>query len=318
MIGSTFKLGLGVNIQERLIALHHIDVPWRPADMTQRDGRILRQGNTNPQVYIYRYITEGSFDAYSWQLLETKQRFISDLLSGSLTARSGADIEDTVLNYAEVKALAVGNPLVKKRVEAANELTRYLTLQRRIVDSRIRMEKELLELPGKAEYQRNLIIKCEEDCSYYRNWKKENPPATETFLKKEEAERRKALREYITSAVMDYALEAREKTLMSYRGFDIILPAGMTRKNPYVWLSRQGKYYVELGDTEIGNLVRIDNYLDMLDEHLEKLKIGLSKLTEKEIELKTELSKDENYSEQIEKYSSEVEKLDKELGVNKK
>ena len=117
---------------------------------------------------------------------------------------------------------------------------------------------------------------------------------------------------------MDYALEAREKTLMSYRGFDIILPAGMTRKNPYVWLSRQGKYYVELGDTEIGNLVRIDNYLDMLDEHLEKLKIGLSKLTEKEIELKTELSKDENYSEQIEKYSSEVEKLDKELGVNKK
>ncbi len=318
LIGSTFKLGLGVNIQERLIALHHIDVPWRPADMTQRDGRILRQGNTNPQVYIYRYITEGSFDAYSWQLLETKQRFISGLLSGSLTARSGADIEDTVLNYAEVKALAVGNPLVKKRVEAANELTRYLTLQRRIVDSRIRMEKELLELPGKAEYQRNLIIKCEEDCSYYRNWKKENPPATETFLKKEEAERRKALREYITSAVMDYALEAREKTLMSYRGFDIILPAGMTRKNPYVWLSRQGKYYVELGDTEIGNLVRIDNYLDMLDEHLEKLKIGLSKLTEKEIELKTELSKDENYSEQIEKYSSEVEKLDKELGVNKK
>lgn len=114
LIGSTFKLGLGVNIQDRLIALHHIDVPWRPADMTQREGRILRQGNVNSQVYIYRYITEGSFDAYSWQLLETKQRFISGLLSGSLTTRSGADIEDTVLDYAEVKALAVGNPLVKK------------------------------------------------------------------------------------------------------------------------------------------------------------------------------------------------------------
>ena len=156
LIGSTFKLGLGVNIQDRLIALHHIDVPWRPADMTQREGRILRQGNVNSQVYIYRYITEGSFDAYSWQLLETKQRFISGLLSGSLTTRSGADIEDTVLDYAEVKALAVGNPLVKKRVEAANELTRYLTLQRKLVDSRIRMEKELLELPGKVEHQRSL------------------------------------------------------------------------------------------------------------------------------------------------------------------
>lgn len=315
LIGSTFKLGLGVNIQDRLIALHHIDVPWRPADMTQREGRILRQGNVNSQVYIYRYITEGSFDAYSWQLLETKQRFISGLLSGSLTARSGADIEDTVLDYAEVKALAVGNPLVKKRVEAANELTRYLTLQRKLVDSRIRMEKELLELPGKVEHQRSLITKCEEDLSCYRDWKKKNPPATETGLKKEEAERRKALREYITSAVRDFALETREKILMNYRGFDIVLPANMIPEKPYVWLSRQGKYYVELGDTEIGNLVRIDNYLDMLDNHLEKLKIGLSKLTEKEIELKAELAKDENYSEQIEKYSAEVEKLDKKLGV---
>ena len=109
LIGSTYKLGLGVNVQERLIALHHIDVPWRPADMTQREGRILRRGNTNSKVYIYRYITEGSFDAYSWQLLETKQRFISELLSGSLTERSGTDIADTVLDYAEVKALAVGN-----------------------------------------------------------------------------------------------------------------------------------------------------------------------------------------------------------------
>lgn len=318
LIGSTFKLGLGVNIQDRLIALHHIDVPWRPADMTQREGRILRQGNVNSQVYIYRYITEGSFDAYSWQLLETKQRFISGLLSGSLTTRSGADIEDTVLDYAEVKALAVGNPLVKKRVEAANELTRYLTLQRKLVDSRIRMEKELLELPGKVEHQRNLITKCEEDLSCYRDWKKENPPATEACLKKEEAEKRKALREYITSAVRDYALETREKTLMNYRGFDVVLPANMALEKPYVWLSRQGKYYVELGDTEIGNLVRIDNFLDALDNHLEKLKIGLSKLTEKEIELKAELAKDENYSEQIEKYSAEVEKLDKKLGVNKK
>ena len=318
LLGSTFKLGLGVNIQDKLIALHHLDVPWRPADMTQREGRILRQGNTNSQVYIYRYITEGSFDAYSWQLLETKQRFISDLLSGSLTARSGADIEDTVLDYAEVKALAVGNPLVKKRVEAANELTRYLILQRKLVDSRIRMEKELLELPGKVDHQIELIDKCEEDFVYYRDWKKENPPLTEIRLKKEEAERRKILREYITSAVQNYILETREKTLMSYRGFDIVLPANMTREKPYVWLSHQGKYYVELGDTEIGNLMRIDNYLDMLGNYLEKLKIGLSKLTEKEIELKVELAKDENYSEQIEKYKAEVERLDKKLGVDKK
>ena len=94
LIGSTFKLGLGVNIQDRLIALHHLDIPWRPADMTQREGRILRQGNVNSQVFIYRYITEGSFDAYSWQLLETKQRFISDLLSGSLSSDCGNSLKE--------------------------------------------------------------------------------------------------------------------------------------------------------------------------------------------------------------------------------
>ena len=157
LIGSTSKLGLGVNIQDKLIALHHLDVPWRPADMTQREGRILRQGNTNSKVQIFRYITEGSFDAYSWQLLETKQRFISGLLSGSITDRSNSDIEDTVLNYAEVKALAVGNSLVKERVEAANELTRYTALQNKLTESRIAMERELMELPSKIDYQQKLV-----------------------------------------------------------------------------------------------------------------------------------------------------------------
>ena len=318
LIGSTFKLGLGVNIQDRLLALHHIDVPWRPADMTQREGRILRRGNINPQVYIYRYITEGSFDAYSWQLLETKQRFISALLSGSLTARSGADIENTVLDYAEVKALAVGNPLVKKRVEAANELTRYLTLQRKLVDARMRMEKERLELPGKIEHQQNLIAKCEEDLAAYRAWQRENPPVTDIRLKKAEAKKRKSLRACINAAVTDYTLETREKTLLRYRGFDIVLPANMTQEKPYVWLSRRGKYYVELGGTEIGNLVRIDNYLDTLDSHLEKLESGLSGLIEKKIALQAELAKNEDYSAQIEQYSAEVERLDKELGVDQR
>ena len=307
-----------MNIQDRLLALHHIDVPWRPADMTQREGRILRRGNANPRVYIYRYITEGSFDAYSWQLLETKQRFISALLSGSLTARSGADIENTVLDYAEVKALAVGNPLVKKRVEAANELTRYLTLQRKLVDARMRMEKERLELPGKIKHQQNLIVKCEEDLAAYRAWQSENTPVTDIRLKKADAEKRKSLRTCINAAVTDYTLETREKTLLRYRGFDIVLPANMTQEKPYVWLSRRGKYYVELGGTEIGNLVRIDNYLDTLDSHLEKLKSGLSGLIEKKTALQAELAKNEDYSAQIEQYRTEVEKLDKELGVEQK
>lgn len=318
LIGSTYKLGLGVNIQERLIALHHIDVPWRPADMTQREGRILRQGNTNSKVYIYRYITEGSFDAYSWQLLETKQRFISELLSGSLTERSGTDIADTVLDYAEVKALAVGDPLVKQRVEAANELTRYMALQSKLVESRIRLEKELLEMPGQIHNQIDLIEYCKQDLAFYTEWRKINPPVEDSKLKKEEAEKRKTLREFIGTAIREHVLETKEKTLISYRGFAIVLPANMTLEKPYVWLKKSGKYYVELGDTDIGNLIRIDNYLDSFGDHLSKLMLNLEKLREKEKDIRFELSKDESYTDQIETYKNKVKKLDKKLGVNKK
>jgi len=305
LIGSTFKLGLGVNVQDRLVALHHLDVPWRPADMAQREGRILRPGNRNPYVKIYRYITEGSFDAYSWQLLETKQRFIADLLSGSLTARSGTDIADTVLDYAEVKALAVGNPLIKKRVEAANKLTMYLTLQHKLVESRICMKRELLELPGEIAYQRELIQRCMEDAAFYQN------------RKKDEAEDRNALRESIFSAVQSHILESKQKTLMSYRGFDIILPANMTVQKPYIYLSRQGQYSVELGDTSIGVLIRIDNFLNSFEVYLRKLKLGLTKLLSRETETKAELAKDENYSDEIVKCKMEIESIDKELGVKK-
>ena len=318
LLGSTFKLGLGVNIQDKLIALHHIDVPWRPADMTQREGRILRQGNTNSKVQIFRYITEGSFDAYSWQLLETKQRFITGLLSGSLTERSGTDIEDTVLDYAEVKALAVGNPLVKERVETANELSRYLTLQRKLVESRIRMEKELLEMPGKKSNQENNIAQCEADIAFFNGWKQENPAPVDNKVKKEAAEKRKHLREYIHSSLIGYVLEPKEKALMTYRGFEIILPANMTREKPYIWLKRNGRYYVELGDTNTGNLIRIDNFLDDLQTHLDKLNKGLAKLWERERQLKEELRKEESFSDEIENCRQKLEKLDKKLGVDKK
>ena len=318
LLDSTFKLGLGVNIQDKLIALHHIDVPWRPADMTQREGRILRQGNTNSKVQLFRYITEGSFDAYSWQLLETKQRFITGLLSGSLTERSGTDIEDTVLDYAEVKALAVGNPLVKERVETANELSRYLTLQRKLVESRIRMEKELLEMPGKKSNQENNIVGCEADIAYYTGWKQANPAPSDNKVKKDVAEKRKQLRDYIHSSLMGYVLEPKEKILMTYRGFEIILPVNMTREKPYVWLKRNGRYYVELGDTNTGNLIRIDNFLDDLQTHLDKLNKGLAKLWERERQLKEELRKEESFSDEIENCRQKLEKLDKKLGVDKK
>ena len=307
LFGSTFKLGLGVNVQDKLIAVHHLDIPWRPADMTQREGRILRQGNENKKVYIYRYITEGSFDAYSWQLLETKQRFITELLSGSMDARSGSDIEDTVLDYAEVKALAVGNPLVKVRVETANELSRLLTLQRKTKEYRIAMEKELMELPGKLQHQRELISRCRRDGEFVRS---------SIFVK--DMDRRKAIRKTLFDAVAANALAVKETVLMDYRGFQVVLPANMSEKKPYVWLQREGRYYVELGEAETGYMTRLDNILEGLPVHGDKLVRNLQGMLRRREELKLELMKDEDYSAEIESYREKLAKLDKKLGVDKK
>jgi hypothetical protein len=275
--------------------------------MTQREGRILRQGNENERIDIYRYITEGSFDAYSWQLLETKQRFITGLLSGSLTERSGSDIESTVLDYAEVKALAVGNPLVKKRVETANELSRYLALQRKAVETHVRLEKELMELPARINHQAEVIEKCKLDIEHYHNNYRE--------IDKEE---RKAIRGALFAAVKSNILMPTERVAMTYQGFDIVLPVNMTAEKPFIWLQKNGRYYVELADTEFGMLVRIDNYLDKLEEHLEKMQTSLSDMYARKSATKAELSQKENYTDKIEEIKAQLERLDKKLGVNKK
>ena len=307
LLGSTFKLGLGVNIQDKLIALHHLDVPWRPADMVQREGRILRQGNSNDKIGIYRYITEGSFDAYSWQLLETKQKFICDLLSGSVTERSGSEISDTVLNYGEVKALAVGNPLIKKRLEVANELSRYRSLQRKVVENRQTMESELASIPGKIAAYEKEIENAAKDAAFVA----ENPIEYDK-------EARKVIREAVHEAITDNVLMPAEKELMEYRGFKIVLPANMAKEQPFVWLVKNGRYYVETGKTETGALIRIDNRIDSFAGFIEKRGELISKLKDRKTGLESELLNPVNYTDEIEKYKALVEKYDEELGVDKK
>ena len=272
--------------------------------MTQREGRILRQGNRNKKVRIYRYITEGSFDAYSWQLLETKQRFISDLLAGSLTERQASDIDSTALDYAEVKALAVGNPLVKKRVETANEFSRCLALQKKLTDQRISLEHELSELPGQISHQEGLIEKCRLDIAHYRDCFSE-------YTK----DQRRLLWERIASAVKDNVLAESETVLLKYQGFEVVLPANMREEKPFLWLVSKGRYYVEMGESDKGMLMRIDNFLEGLDSHLDKLTEGLCDLCNRKEAIEAELAKDESYADLIEKYRILLAKIDEELGI---
>ena len=147
LIGSTAKMGTGTNVQKRLVALHHLDAPWKPAEVEQRDGRILRQGNDNPEVGIYRYVTEGSFDAYMWQALETKARFIAQVMSGDCAVRKAEDIGGQELSYAEVKAIASGNPAVLTLAETDAELQRLAILKKNHADEQYLARKNVRDLP---------------------------------------------------------------------------------------------------------------------------------------------------------------------------
>src|SRR5204863_4560532 len=148
LLGSTQKMGTGTNVQKRLVALHHLDAPWKPAEVEQRDGRILRQGNQNEEVAIYRYVTEGSFDAYMWQELETKARFIAQVITGDNAARRAEDIGGQELSYAEVKAIASGNPAVLTLAEAEAEMQRLTLLKKHHLDEQYVARRSVRDLPG--------------------------------------------------------------------------------------------------------------------------------------------------------------------------
>ena len=307
LLGSTFKLGLGVNVQRKLVAVHHLDVPWRPADMIQREGRILRQGNENKKVRIFRYITDGSFDAYSWQLLESKQRFICQLLSGSVTERNAADVDDVVLNYAEIKALTIGNPLIKERVETANELKRACALQRKFAESQIAMKRELFKLPGKIANTEALIEKALLDIERYE--------AGRIDIKEMEGHRQYGTT--ILEALNEHAMQPKQKTLLSYQGFVIVLPENMLQEKPYVWIEGSGRYYTETGDSDIGCISRIDNKLNSLPKYVEEQRQELRNLTERKADLETELRKDPPYAADIAGLREKLAQIDKSLGVDK-
>ncbi len=155
LFGSTEKMGAGTNVQKRLVALHHVDAPWRPRDIEQRDGRILRQGNGNPQVHIYRYVTEGSFDAYMWQTLETKARFIQQVMTGKASVREAEDVEGGALSFAEIKAIASGNPLVVEKIKIDTEVRRLDMLRAAHVNQQYDISRQVRYLPGQIETSRH-------------------------------------------------------------------------------------------------------------------------------------------------------------------
>ena len=305
VIGSTQKLGVGVNVQERLIALHHLSVPWRPADMVQREGRIIRRGNTCEEVYIYRYITEGSFDAYSWQLLENKQRFISDFLSGISAARDADDVADAIINLAEAKALAIGNPLVKKRVETANKLDRtkiaYRNRQRQLISLRAVVENIPVEL---ERLNKSLDITIS-DVELYAK--------TKCVVHNDE---RSAFGEELLEAIKCNHMSDKERVFDSYQGFDVCLPAGMDVENPYVYIRsiNGGLYYLEMEtDKALGCAMRIDHLLENLNDKVESYKKQITLVAKQKQEAMADIETGNTYQLVVEELEKELISIDEEL-----
>lgn len=303
LMGSTLKLGIGANVQTKLKAIHHIDVPWRPADMVQREGRILRRGNENDEVKIYRYIVEGSFDSYSWQILQTKQHFISQFLSGNSTTRSIEDFTNDELNYAQVKALALSEPLMKEYVEKENALRNArLVLRQEIMQK----ESAKLEIKRVKEEQESLALRRErttQNLEYVEN----NIVNLRVCFS--------SIAELITSQLEAFSPD-REITKIGE--FSLCFPHTQSEKKQFLVFERLNtEYYVEFGDSVSGNKTRLSNFFEKFNNQVSNLKKRYEELEEKKENLKNQIQYCSGIEKKIEKLEEEKEAIFDKISIKK-
>ena len=259
LIGSTFKLGTGVNVQEKLIAIHHLDVPWRPSDMVQREGRLIRLGNTNKEVFIYRYILLESFDAFSWQTLERKELFITALLGNNYEERDANDVSDTVLNYAEVKAIAIGNPLIKERCEVQNEIYRLKALDKKEEDHKNKLLEDMETTKDLIESYKARIEELKSDRSKYKLYLDAHPDIN-----------KKALGEELYSKYLEVMENEDRIQFAEYMSFPLFKAHHTeTSKKKYIQLVGSAIYTIEVPKTGAGLISRLDSVLEGIDAAIE-------------------------------------------------
>jgi N12 class adenine-specific DNA methylase len=258
LLGSTAKMGAGTNVQRLLVAEHHLDCPWRPADIEQREGRIIRQGNQNGTVHIYRYVTKDTFDAYMWATLEAKQRFISQVMTSRSPARSCEDMDDQTLSYAEVKSLATGDPRIKERMDLEMEISKLKLLRASHMNQRFEMQSRLQRIPLEIQSYEQAREKLAADHASYMQNKAGDFSMTICGIRY--AERKEA------GAALLSACQAKTdpapKEIGTYRGFRLLLAYANMQFTAI--LKGEGSYSVELGDTAIGNIQRLEHQLERL------------------------------------------------------
>lgn len=318
LIGSTQKMGAGTNCQDRLIALHDLDCPWRPSDLIQRSGRIIRQGNKNPEVDIYRYVTEGTFDAYLYQLVENKQRFISQIMTSKTPVRFAEDIDETALSYAEIKALAAGNPDIIEKTELDTQVAKLKLLKQNYLSEKYALEDKVIKYyPNEIKRLENRIEDMKEDIEVFNNnntpdnsFEKMNIKGTDFTERKEAGEK---IIEICKSMTNPEPLEIGD-----YKGFKIILSFDTMDRKFYASMKNNLSYKTELGSDPSGNITRIDNVLNGIETRLSSIENNLEDTKKNYESAKKEIEKPFPQEEELKTKSKRLDELNIKLNLNNK
>ena len=318
LLGSTAKMGAGTNVQQRLVAVHHLDVGWKPSDMTQRNGRIIRQGNMNKEVKVFNYVTEGTFDSYLFQTLENKQRFISQIMTSKSPVRSCEDVDEQALSYAEIKALCAGNPLIKEKMDLDVQVAKLKVLKADHQSQKFRLQDKLLtKFPADIQETNAHIAGLKADAQLAAA----HPQGKEEFcgmvIKGVAYDEKKTAGERLVLACSELP-NAEEKVIGSYRGFELSLRFDAFRTEYQALLKGQRKYTVPLGTDPLGNIIRLDNSLNNFLERITAAENELATLHQQQAAAQIEVEKPFPQEEELAEKSARLAELNAQLDVDEK
>ena len=318
LLGSTAKMGAGTNVQSRLVAVHHLDVGWKPSDMTQRNGRIIRQGNMNKEVKVFNYVTEGTFDSYLFQTLENKQRFISQIMTSKSPVRSCEDVDEQALSYAEIKALCAGNPLIKEKMDLDVQVAKLKVLKADHQSQKFRLQDKLLtKFPADIQETNAHIAGLKADAQLAAA----HPQSKEEFcgmvIKGVTYDEKKTAGERLVLACSELP-NAEEKVIGNYRGFELSLRFDTYRSEYQALLKGQRKYTVPLGTDPLGNIIRLDNSLNNFPERITAAENELTTLHQQQAAAQIEVEKPFPQEDELAEKSARLAELNAQLDVDEK
>jgi len=318
LLGSTAKMGAGTNVQQRLVAVHHLDVGWKPSDMTQRNGRIIRQGNMNKEVKVFNYVTEGTFDSYLFQTLENKQRFISQIMTSKSPVRSCDDVDEQALSYAEIKALCAGNPLIKEKMDLDVQVAKLKVLKADHQSQKFRLQDKLLtKFPADIRETNAYIAGVKADAQLAAA----HPQGKEEFcgmtIRGVTYDEKKTAGERLVLACSELP-NAEEKVIGSYRGFELSLRFDTFRSEYQAILKGQRRYPVALGTDPLGNIIRLDNSLNNFPERITAAENELDTLHQQQAAAQIEVEKPFPQEEELAEKSARLAELNAQLDVDEK